>query len=170
VTPYGSSGTPLSDLGLVAHVLRAAETPDEIVGAIRAAARRKGDVDGVTFVVREGDNCRYVAEDAVGPLWTGSSFPLTMCITGHAMLSCRTIVVPDIYEDRRIPHEAYRPTFVRSLIVVPVGWPQAIACVCFYWARLGAADAATVGYLEALAGAASESVAACIARGIPQPE
>jgi two-component system CheB/CheR fusion protein len=169
MTPYGSSGAiHAPDIGLAAHALRTAETPEEIVTVIRASARRKGDVDGVTFVVREGDNCTYVAEDANGPLWTGSTFPLSMCITGHCILSTRTIVVPDIYLDPRIPHEAYRPTFVKSLLVVPIGRPQAIAAVGFYWARTGAVDAPTVTFLEALAAAASESLTACAARTIPR--
>jgi hypothetical protein len=36
------------------------------------------------------------------------------------MLNRQIAVVPDIYEDARIPHEAYRPTFVKSLVMVPV--------------------------------------------------
>jgi two-component system CheB/CheR fusion protein len=89
-----------------------------------------------------------------------------MCITGHCILSCKTIVVPDIYLDPRIPHEAYRPTFVKSLVVVPVGSPRAIAAVGFYWARTSAADPTTVAYLEALAAAASKALTACVTRGI----
>ncbi len=33
------------------------------------------------------------------------------------MLNNQTAAVPDIYVDKRIPYDAYRPTFVRSLII-----------------------------------------------------
>ena len=36
------------------------------------------------------------------------------------MLNKQHVVIPDSYLDDRIPHEAYRPTFVRSLAMMPV--------------------------------------------------
>ncbi|MGE5540460.1 MAG: GAF domain-containing protein [Gemmatimonas sp.] len=165
MTPHGTGSPPTAPaLGLAGHLLGMATTTAEIVRTIRGAGRHKCDVDGVTFVVRDGDHCRYVDEDAVGPLWKGSSFPLTMCITGHAMLAAKTIVVPDIYRDPRIPHELYRPTFVKSLAAVPIGTPKAIACVGFYWGKVSAGNASCIAFLEALAAAAAAPLQACMAR------
>ena len=41
----------------------------------------------------------------------------------------RTVAIPDIYEDERIPHDAYRPTFVKSLAMVPVRQEEPIAAL-----------------------------------------
>jgi len=97
--------------------LSAARSVDQIAAVIRSAARRITGADGVAFVLRDDDQCWYLDEDAIGPLWKGRRFPLTACISGWAMLRGETVVVPDIYADERIPHDAYRPTFVNSLVM-----------------------------------------------------
>ncbi len=67
-----------------------------------------------------GKRCYYLDEDANAPLWKGSRFPLDSCISGWVILRGQIAVIPDIYSDARIPHAAYRPTFVKSLAMVPV--------------------------------------------------
>lgn len=122
------------------------------VGAIaRTAARRLTDAQGATFVVRDGGDCFYADEDAIAPLWKGQRFPLGHCISGWAMLNDATTLVPDISVDPRIPMEAYRPTFVRSLAVVPVGSPEPSAAIGVYWSTLHVPDAELVQSLERLA-------------------
>jgi two-component sensor histidine kinase len=49
------------------------------------------------------------------------------------MLNNQTAVIPDIYQDDRIPHDAYRPTFVKSLVMTPVGKDQPQAAIGAYW-------------------------------------
>jgi hypothetical protein len=51
------------------------------------------------------------------------------------MLNGQTVVIPDIYLDDRIPHDAYRPTFVKSLVMTPVRMEDPIAAIGAYWAR-----------------------------------
>jgi two-component sensor histidine kinase len=114
--------------------LSAARSVDQIAAVIRSAARRITGADGVAFVLRDGDQCWYLDEDAIGPLWKGRRFPLTACISGWAMLRGETVVVPDIYADERIPHDAYRPTFVNSLVMTPVRPADPIAAIGAYWA------------------------------------
>ena len=122
------------------------------VGAIaRTAARQLAAAQGATFVVRDGGDCFYADEDAIAPLWKGQRFPLEHCISGWAMLNDATTVVPDISVDPRIPIEAYRPTFVRSLVVVPVGSPEPSAAIGAYWSTLQVPDADLVESLERLA-------------------
>ena len=115
--------------------LSAARTAEEIAAVVRSAARRACGADGVTVVLRDGDECCYVDEEAIGPLWKGRRFPMQACISGWAMLNGRTAVVPDIYADERIPHDAYRPTFVRSLVMTPVGL-EPIAAIGAYWSEV----------------------------------
>jgi GAF domain-containing protein len=112
-----------SSVSLLLDVIQAlslARGVNEIVEIVRTAARKLTGADGATFVLREGPYCYYVDEDAISPLWKGQRFPLETCISGWAMLNGRSTVIPDIYRDSRIPHAAYRPTFVRSLVMVPI--------------------------------------------------
>ncbi|MBV8950426.1 MAG: GAF domain-containing protein [Actinobacteria bacterium] len=116
--------------------LQLAETLLDIQTTVRTAARRVARAEGSTFVLRDGDKCFYADEDAMSPLWKGQRFPITQCISGWAMLNDDVAIVPDIFEDARVPIEAYRPTFVKSLVMVPVGSPAPVAAIGSYWARV----------------------------------
>lgn len=131
---------------------------EDIVDVVRRAARRLGQADGATFVLKDGDQCHYVDEDAVGPLWRGKKFPMSACISGWAMLNKRPAVVPDIYADARIPLAAYRPTFVKSLVVVPIRAGDPIGAIGLYWARERHTGDDEVALLQMLADAASLAV------------
>ncbi len=107
----------------------------EIQEVVRAAARRMVDADGATFVLRDGDLCHYVDEDAIAPLWKGLRFPMETCISGWAMEHRAAVGIPDITVDRRIPQEAYAPTFVSSLAMVPIRSLDPIGAIGTYWAQ-----------------------------------
>jgi hypothetical protein len=109
-------------------------------------------------VLRDGDLCFYADEDAIAPLWKGQRFPMTSCISGWAMLNVATAIVPDIEADPRIPLAAYRPTFVRSLVMVPVGVPEPSAAIGAYWSVPRTPTPAEVGNLEALAAATADAI------------
>src|ERR1043165_3508667 len=100
----------------------------------RRAARALTGADGATFVLRDGDRCYYADEDAIAPLWKGQRFPMSACISGWAMLHRQPAIIEDIYSDDRIPHDAYRPTFVKSLLMVPVRAEDPVAAIGAYWA------------------------------------
>jgi len=131
----------------------------DLATAIRQQARRLTGADGVTFVLREGEFCHYLEEDAVEPLWKGRRFPLETCISGWCMLHKQIAVIPDIYVDSRIPFGVYRPTFVRSLVMVPVRVDDPLAAIGTYWAKQHQPDAQTVALIEALARATAGGIA-----------
>jgi signal transduction histidine kinase len=135
----------------VARDLARAHTIDDVVEVVRVAARRLTGADGATFVLREGDRCHYVDEDAIAPLWKGRTFALDECISGWAMLHDSAVVIEDIYADDRIPHDAYRPTFVRSLVMVPVRTTKSVAAIGAYWAARRDPSPEQVEVLQALA-------------------
>jgi PAS domain S-box-containing protein len=135
---------------------------EEIVAIVRGSARKLAEADGIAFVRREGDECHYVEEDAVAPLWKGRHFPMSACISGWSMLHRRTVVIPDIYADPRIPHDTYRPTFVKSLIMVPIEVEQPVAAIGCYWARPRSIDPTTVPLIEALARSAAGALASVL--------
>lgn len=130
-------------------------TLEAVMRATREAARRFTGADGVTFVLRAGDSCYYADEEAIAPLWKGQRFPLHHCISGWVMRHRQSVLIPDIYKDDRIPHGAYRPTFVHSLIMVPIRREDPIAALGAYWKQTGAPTAEHVRVVELLAEAAS---------------
>ncbi|HVK28079.1 MAG TPA: sensor domain-containing diguanylate cyclase [Nocardioides sp.] len=135
--------------------LSMADTLEEVQHVVRTAARDLGDCDGATFVLRDGDQCFYADEDAIAPLWKGLRFPLGACISGIAMLDRTHVAIPDIYADERVPHDAYRPTFVTSMLMVPVRALDPIAAIGIYWAEPHTPTDAEISLLQGLANATS---------------
>ncbi|MFA5891949.1 MAG: GAF domain-containing sensor histidine kinase [Actinomycetota bacterium] len=131
--------------------LASAHDLDEVVEVVRHAARELADADGATFVLRESEKCFYVDEDAIAPLWRGLRFPMEACISGWAMLHKESVVIPDIYVDDRIPQDAYRPTFVKSLAMTPIRTADPIGAIGTYWATLHEATPTETRLLQALA-------------------
>ena len=131
----------------------------EIVQRIVATSARKlTGADGATMVFREGDFCFYADEDAIGPLWKGQKFPLTSCISGWVMLNSTPAIISDIYADERIPVEAYKPTFVKSLAMIPVRTTEPVAAIGNYWRDNHHPSEMEIQLLQTLADAAARAV------------
>ena len=141
----------VKELSIARHI-------EDIVDIIRHATRKLSSAEGATFVLRDGDQCHYVDEDAIEPLWKGHRFPLTACISGWAMLNKRAAVIEDIYSDPRIPIDAYRPTFVKSLVMVPIRAASPIGAIGTYWARKRVTTDDELELIQALAESASMAI------------
>src|SRR5579883_3301524 len=128
---------------------------DGVMAIVRRAGRELTGADGATFVLREGDLCHYADEDAVAPLWKGQKFPLSACISGWVMLNRQAAVIEDIYADPRIPADAYRPTFVKSLAMVPIRTVEPVGAIGNYWGAPHRATEEEIALLRALADSAS---------------
>ncbi|MEA3179083.1 MAG: hypothetical protein QOI59_2606 [Gammaproteobacteria bacterium] len=135
--------------------LASARTLDDVTRIVRSSACALTQADGVTFVLKEDGHCYYADEEAIGPLWKGSRFPLETCVSGWAMVNRQIAVIPDVDTDPRIPHEVYRPTFVKSLVMVPVRQEDPIAAIGAYWAEPHAATSEELRVLQAMANAAA---------------
>ena len=131
--------------------LASTRTIDEIVDIVRQAARRLTGADGASFVLRDGNMCRYVDEDAIAPLWKGKRFPMETCISGWVMEHGEAVTLEDIYADERIPADAYRPTFVHSMVMVPIRTVAPVGAIGTYWAETRVARPVEVELLQALA-------------------
>jgi GAF domain-containing protein len=142
------------ELVRITRELARCETLGEAIHALGGAARRLTGADGITLVLREGEQCHYIDEDAIGPLWKGRRFPITACISGWSMLHRQSVVIPDVYADPRIPQDAYRPTFVKSLAMVPIRPEDPIGAIGAYWGDPHEASADEVEMLQILADAA----------------
>ncbi|HEY3761734.1 MAG TPA: ATP-binding protein [Verrucomicrobiae bacterium] len=131
--------------------LSMARNLDDITAIVRHAARELTGADGATFVLRDNGFCYYADEEAIEPLWKGKRFPMELCISGWVMLNRKSVIIPDIYDDPRIPAEAYRPTFVKSMAMVPIRSLDPIAAIGAYWATQRRPRPEEVKLLQALA-------------------
>lgn len=131
-----SEGDALIDL---VRSLVSATSHTEITAKVTRAVRTLTGAAGATFVLKEGACCYYADEDSVSPLWKGERFPLADCVSGWAMHRNATVEITDVRTDERIPQAAYRPTFVRSMVVAPVTTTSSsaatspIAAIGAYW-------------------------------------
>jgi GAF domain-containing protein len=148
--PAGLSDTEGELVGTIQRLSLARSVLD-VQELVRSAARRLTGADGATFVLREDDLCHYVDEDAISPLWKGQRFPLSACISGWAMLNRHGVAIADIYSDDRIPHDAYRQTFVKSLAMVPIRQLDPLGAIGNYWADHHEPSQRELALLQALA-------------------
>ncbi|MDB4960760.1 MAG: histidine kinase [Myxococcales bacterium] len=142
-------------LVLVVQQLATARTLEAVMVIVRSAARELSGADGATFVLRDDDHCHYADEEAIGPLWKGKRFPLHTCISGWAMLHREPVVIANIYADPRIPHDAYRPTFVKSLAMTPIRRIDPVGAIGTYWATQYTPTPEQLRLLQGLADAVS---------------
>jgi GAF domain-containing protein len=71
------------------------------------------------------------------------------------MINREAAVIPNIYRDARILHAAYRPTFVKSMVMVPIRKLDPIGAIGNYWAHERQPSEQEVSLLQALADATS---------------
>lgn len=150
--------TPQSFFAYAQQGLARARDMGEVAQVLRSVARRGTPADGASFILREGNESHYYDEEAIGPLWKGTRFPLNACIGGWAMYHAETVIVPNIFDDSRIPIAAYGRTFVKALAVVPIGGHAAHAAIGVYWATHHRATDAEVDRLHRLADIADPAI------------
>lgn len=139
--------------------LSAARELTDVVEILRQSARTAASADGIAVVLRDGDQCHYFAEDAMEPLWKGQRFLQDSCVSGWAMQNRKSAAITDISLDPRVPQDAYRTTFVKSMAMVPIGDAEPVAALGAYWASTGHPDVHDMAILEVLAQAASTALA-----------
>jgi len=146
-----SDSNTLKLLVTTVQELSLARNMETVMRIVRTAARKLTGADGATFILRDGDLCFYADEDAISPLWKGHRFPMSRCISGWAMLNKSAVYIEDIYKDDRIPHDAYRPTFVKSLAMAPIRTLAPIGAIGNYWATYHVATTEEMDLLQSLA-------------------
>jgi hypothetical protein len=69
------------------------------------------------------------------------------------------VAIADVFKDHRIPIAIYRPTFVKSLAMVPIGEGECSGAVGAYWAQRHHATGTDLWALHTLAAAAAGALA-----------
>lgn len=141
-------------LGAVQELSLARDLPT-IMAIVRREARELTGAEGATFVLRDGDLCYYADESAIAPLWKGQRFPMCRCVSGWVMQNREAVAIADVFADPRVPADAYRPTFVQSLAMVPIRIRSPIGAIGSYWASTHLALPEELEILQALADSTS---------------
>lgn len=148
----------LNELILAVKELSSAKSIENLQQIVTTSARKLTGADGATIIFRDHNQCYYADEEAISPLWKGKRFPMESCISGWVMLNNKKAVIADIYADSRIPQDAYRPTFVRSLVMVPVNTREPVGAIGIYWKEVCNPSVQEVNLLESLADATARSI------------
>lgn len=156
--PEASGNGAIENLPGTLELLARAEHMNRVIEIVRHAARRLTGADGASFILREQSNCYYVDEEAISPLWKGRRFPMEKCVSGWAMANVQPVMIENIYADPRVPWEAYHPTFVKSLAIVPIGRERAVGAIGTYWAMRHAATEGEMKTIVALADGAAATM------------
>lgn len=128
-----------------------ADSVSRIVEIVKVSTRQLLEADGITLILKEGDQCHYIAEDAIAPLWVGMKFPLNHCIGGWAILHQEPVIIQNIYEDDRVPLSTYKSTFIKSLMMIPIHQQDIIGAIGCYWAQLHTPTPEEVQLVQAIA-------------------
>jgi diguanylate cyclase (GGDEF)-like protein len=142
----------------VVQQLSLARDMDRIGEIVRHEARELTGADGASFVLREGTSCYYADEEAIGPLWKGRRLPMDRCVSGWAMAHGETVGIEDVRSDARSSAEAAEPSFVRSLLMVPVRRTEPVGAIGSYWAHTHRPTGEEVHLLQALADTAALAI------------
>lgn len=136
---------------VVVQELSLARSLQQIMDIVRVAAREITQSDGASFVLRDNGYCYYAEESAIAPLWKGRRFPMNICIGGWAMFNRQPAIIDDVYADERVPYAAYEPTFIKSMVMVPIRSMDPVGAIGTYWANHHQPTKEEVILLQALA-------------------
>ncbi|MDI6402561.1 PAS domain S-box protein, partial [Balneolaceae bacterium ANBcel3] len=138
--------------------LSSAQSLEDVQDIVAKSARRLIGADGATLVYKEEDDCFYVNEDAIQPLWKGKRFKMDSCISGWVMQNNQQVIIKDVFSDKRIPKDVYKPTFVNSLAMVPVNVSEPIGAIGNYWKEPYTPGETEMQLLQTLADAAARAL------------
>lgn len=128
----------------------------ELARTVRTAVTGRFGCLGASLVLLDGGQCFHADEDPVAPVWAGQRFPIEECLASWAILHDRPAVISDVDSDERVPPEAYRSIYVRSMVAVPIPGPQGpVGVLGGYWPDTRQARQADIGWLQRLAQAVS---------------
>ncbi len=130
----------------------------EITKLVARSARELCGADGATFVLSDENQCFYIEEDSISPLWKGARFNKDACVSGWVMKHGKAIHIPNVFQDERVPAHLYRPTFVKSLCMMPMRPASPMGALGVYWANEYFPSNAEMKSLQALANCAAISV------------
>lgn len=153
------SANSLQVLVKTVQELSGAHNMNKVMEIVLAAARELTGADGAAFILKEGEDCYYADENAISPLWKGRRFPISKSISGWTILNRGPVIIEDVYADPAIKAaDVYQPTFVKSLVMVPIRTSDPVGAIGNYWATRRMATAQEVWLLQSLADITAKTI------------
>ena len=144
----------------LAEALCTAASLTALARTVRSAVTDRLGSLGSSLVLIDGDQCFHADEDPIAPVWAGQRFPVTECLACWVILNDQPVVTGDVDLDERVPPQAYRSVYVRSMAAVPIPGPRGPAgAIDAYWPDTRQARRADVGWLQRLARATGAVIA-----------
>ncbi len=138
--------------------LSSAQSLKVVQDIVAKSARKLIGADGATLVFKENGHCFYANEDAIQPLWKGKRFRMDSCISGWVIQNKQPVIIEDVFTDNRIPKDVYKPTFVKSLAMVPLNVAEPIGAIGNYWEEFCTPTETEMQLLQTLANAAARAI------------
>jgi diguanylate cyclase (GGDEF)-like protein len=124
---------------------------EKAIEIVQRAAREITGADGAAFALRDNGFCYYVDEDSMAPLWKGQRFPINISVSGWVISNAQVAIIEDITQDERVNFHKYKNTFVKSMIIVPIGTENPVGAIGCYWREVHQPTAEKVKLLQFLA-------------------
>lgn len=122
-----------------------------LADTVTRGCRALTHADGAALILREGaEHVRYIATDAIEPLWQGQRFELDECIGGRVIREKIPAIVPDLASDLHTDTARYKASFVKSLVAVPIGTADPAGAIGCYWQQPHRADDDELNILRVL--------------------
>jgi len=104
-----------------------------VVAILHTSIREVADADGVTVMLRDGEEIRYISDGCIDPLWRSDRFPLASSIAGSAMRSHQHVLIDEIAGDARPASDICPNAPIKSLAVLPIRSADPIGAIAVYW-------------------------------------
>lgn len=141
----------LARLVRAAQDLSRARSLKDVQDVVGIAARDLADADGATLILRDGDEGYYANGDATGTLRNGRGFAMETRVSSWSMTRGEPIVIEDVTSADGVPIDTYRPTCVRSMVMVPIRPDGPLGAIGLYWSQPTLASQPVVELAQALA-------------------
>jgi signal transduction histidine kinase len=135
----------------IVQQLFSAHDLETIMNVVKVAAKELTGADGVTFSLKENDECFFAEEEAINPLWRGKRIPMEKCIDGWSIRNHEQVFIEDITRDNRVSQDVYSALPIKSLIVVPIHRLDPIGALGSYWTNVHVISSEGVLQLQTLA-------------------
>jgi diguanylate cyclase (GGDEF)-like protein/PAS domain S-box-containing protein len=104
-----------------------------VVAILSTSVRELAAADGVTVMLRDEEEVRYLSDGCIDPLWRSDRFPLDSSIAGLAITSRQHALIEEIAGDARLAAEICPNAPIKSLAVLPIRSADPIGAIAVCW-------------------------------------
>jgi len=107
-----------------------------VVAILHASIRELAAADGVTVMLRDGEEVHYLPDGCIEPLWRSDRFPLASSIAGSAIRSRQYTLIEEIAGEAWLANDIRPDAPIKSLAAVPIRSADPIGAIAVYWKEM----------------------------------